>query len=57
MTAEMDIMIAEDEAPAKARSFSPSDPMPRLPVAAGLLPYGLSLASLLRDRIEPCSRP
>ena len=48
MTAEMDIMIAEDPAPSKADSFAPSEPMPRLPVAAGLLPYGLSLESLLR---------
>jgi hypothetical protein len=56
MTAAMDIMIAEYPAPAKTGSFAPCEPMPRLPVAAGLLPYGLSLASLLRDRIEPCSR-
>ena len=48
MIAEMNIMTVEEEAPSKADSFAASEPLPRLPVAAGLLPYGLSLESLLR---------
>lgn len=48
MTAERDITFAEIPAPAKARPAAACEPAPRLPVAAGLLPYGLTLASLLQ---------
>lgn len=44
----MNIMIAEKPAPSKKESSAPAEHMPRMPVAAGLLPYGLALESLLR---------
>lgn len=41
-------MTAEKPAPSKKEAFAPAEHLPRLPVAAALLPYGLALESLLR---------
>jgi hypothetical protein len=44
----MNVLIAEKPAPSKKDDLVASEPMPRPPLAAALLPYGLSLESLLR---------
>lgn len=41
-------MIAEKPAPQKMEAPAPSEHMPRMPLAAALLPYGLALESFLR---------
>lgn len=45
---EMNTMTADKPAPSKQDAFAPTEQLPRLPVAAALLPYGLALESLLR---------
>lgn len=45
----MNTTLLEKPAPAKV-AVVPEEAITRLPVAAGLLPYGLSLASLLNPK-------